>query len=173
MKTILEKYKINAFWHFTDKSNLELIKEHKGLLSLGELERRGFKIPISGGNQWSHDADKIKGVQEYVHLAFIREHPMLYIAKQEGRIPNPVWLKIDSSVILEEGVCFTSDVSNKTGVSTLQPEEAKKAIDFDVLFSRTDWKNPDIQARRQNAKKSEILIPNIVSIEKILNFNHG
>jgi len=173
MKTILEKYKINAFWHFTDKSNLELIKEHKGLLSLGELERKGINVPISGGNQWSHDADKIKGVQEYVHLAFIQEHPMLYIAKQEGRIPNPVWLKIDSSVILKKGVCFTSDVSNKTEVSTLQPEEAKETIDFDVLFTRTDWTNPEIQVRRQNAKKSEILIPNFVPIEKILGVYHG
>lgn len=76
MITILEKYKINTVWHFTDKSNLNLIRKHKGLLSLGEIERRGINILVSGGNDWSHNADRKRGLQDYVHLAFICEHPM-------------------------------------------------------------------------------------------------
>lgn len=97
----------------------------------------------------------------------------IYNAKKEGRISDPIWLEIDSSVILGGGVYFTSDVSNKTGVPVLQPEEAKKMIDFDVLFTRTDWKNPEIQAQRQSAKKSEILVPNFIPIEKILRWKNG
>jgi hypothetical protein len=173
MKTILTKYKFDEIWHFTDKSNLDLIIEHKGLLSLGELDRRGINIPILGGNNWSHDADKIKGVQEYVHLAFIDDHPMLYRAKQEGRIPEPIWLKIDSSILLEDNVLYTLEVSNKAGVPILQPEEAIEEIDFEVLSTRTDWSDPEIQARRQAALKSEILIPDFVPIEKILGYKNG
>ena len=170
MNTILAKYEFDVIWHFTDKSNLDLIMEHKGLLSLGELERKGIDIPIPGGNNWSHDADRRKGVQEYVHLAFIDDHPMLYRAKQNGRIPDPIWLRIDSSILLEAGVRFTSDVSNKAGVAILQPEEAKEEIDFEVLFTHTDWGDPDIQERRQAAKKAEILIPDFVPIKKILDY---
>ena len=173
MNTILAKYKFDGIWHFTDRSNLELIKEHHGLLSLGEAERRGTKIPVPGGNEWSHDADRLKGVHEYVHLAFVDDHPMLFRAKQEGRIPDPIWLKIKSSILLDESVRFCSDVSNKSGVPILTAEEAKEEIDFEVLFTYMDWRDPQIQARRQAAVKSEILIPKFVPIGQILDFKNG
>ncbi len=173
MDTILGKYKFDGVWHFTDRSNLELIKEHHGLLSLGEAERRGIKIPVPGGNEWSHDADRRKGVHEYVHLAFVDDHPMLYRAKQEGRIPDPIWLKIKSSILLEEGVRFCSDVSNKSGVRILTAEEAIEEIDFEVLFTYMDWRDPQIQARRKAAIKSEILVPKFIPIDYILGFKNG
>lgn len=173
MKKILKKYKFDCIWHFTDRSNLKSIEKHQGLLSLGELERRGIKIPVPGGNEWSHDADKKKGLHEYVHLAFLDDHPMLFRAKQDGRIQDPVWLKIDTSIILEDDVQFCPEVSNKSGAIILSAGEATKQIDFDVLFTRMDWRNPDIQARRQAAIKSEILVPNIVPIEMILDVKNG
>ena len=173
MKTILTKYKFNAIWHFTDKSNLDLIIKHGGLLSLAEIERKGIDIPMPGGNDWSHDADKLKGFHKYVHLAFTDEHPMLFRVKQEGGILEPIWLKIDSSILLEDNVRYTSDVSNKFGVPILKPEEAREQIDFEVLFTRTDWKDPEIQARLKAARKSEILVPDFVPIEKILGYKDG
>ncbi len=88
METILKKYKFDGVWHFTDRSNIKLIKEHQGLLSLREAERRRIVIPAPGGNKWSHDADRIKGLHEYVHLAFVDDHPMLFRAKNEGRMPR-------------------------------------------------------------------------------------
>ncbi len=173
MKTILSKYKIDVVWHFTDRSNLELIEEHHGLLSLGEAERRGIEIPKPGGNEWSHDADKMKGVHEYVHLAFVDDHPMLFHARQDGRIPDPIWLKISSSILLDEGIRFCPDVSNKTGVPILTAEEAKEQIDFEVLFTYMDWRDPEIHARRQAAIKSEILVPEFISIDYILGIKNG
>lgn len=98
---------------------------------------------------------------------------MLFLAKQEGRIMDPIWLKIDSSILLEEGVQFCSDVSNKSGVKIHNASEAKKIIDFDVLFTYMDWRNPEIQGRRQDAIKSEILIPKMVPIRKILMVKNG
>ncbi len=173
MKNIITKYKINHIWHFTDKSNLDLIIKHKGLLSLAELEQKDIDVPITGGNDWSHNADKFKDLHKYVHLAFVDDHPMLYRAKQAKRIPEPVWLKINSSILLEDNVRYTSDVSNKNGVLTLSPEEAREQIDFEVLFTRTDWTDPAIKERQKVAKKSEILIPDFVPIEKILDCKNG
>lgn len=170
MKKILATYKFDCIWHFTDRSNLELIEEHEGLLSLGEAERRGIQIPKPGGNQWSHDADKIKGLHEYVHLAFVKDHPMLFRAKEVGRIPDPIWLKIKPSMLLGEDVRFCSDVSNKTGVELLTAKEAEREIDFEVLFTYMNWRDPDIQARRHAALKSEILIPRYIPIDQILDF---
>lgn len=173
MNTILAKYKFDGIWHFTDRSNLKLIQEHNGLLSLAEAERRDIKIPVPGGNDWSHGADKKKGVHKFVHLAFIDDHPMLFRAKQEGRILDPIWLKIKSSILVEENVRFCAEVSNKSGVPILTAEEAKEQIDFDALFTYMDWKDPEIQARRQAAIKSEILIPDFIPIEQILSFKNG
>lgn len=173
MKAIIEKYKFDGIWHFTDKSNLGLIKEHGGLLSFAKVEEKKIAVPKPGGNKWSHDADRLKGVHDYVHLAFLDDHPMLHAAKIDGRINEPVWLKIDASVLLHPNAKFTCDVSNKTGVDILTPAEAVEAIDFDVLFTYLDWKDPAIQARRRVAIKSEILIPDFVPIEKILGYKNG
>lgn len=173
MKSILKKYGFDGIWHFTDRSNIESIKTFGGLLSLGELERLGVNIPRPGGNQWSHDADKVKGMHEYVHLAFLPDHPMLFRAKQEGRIPEPVWLKINPCVMFESSVRYCAGVSNRSDAIIIDSEEAKLQIDFDVLFKYMDWRDPEVQIRRQAALKSEILVPNFVPIEKIIGLKNG
>ena len=167
------RYKIDAVWHFTDRSNFALIEEHQGILSLAEARHRGVVIPVPGGNDWSHEADVLKGVDTYVHLAFLDNHPMLFRAKQESRIPDPIWIKIDASILLEQGTRFTNDVSNKSGVEILTPDAARDMIDFEVLFGRTDWKDPEIKARRVAALRSEVLIPTLVPISKILSIKNG
>jgi len=173
MNMILQRYKFDFIWHFTDKSNLDSIQQNNGLLSWGELQRRGISVPTPGGNQWSHDADKGNGVDNYVHLAFLDDHPMLFCAKQDGRIATPIWLKINSSVLLGDGVRFSSEVSNKAGVQTLTAVEATEQIDFEVLFTRTDWRDPAIQARRRTALKSEILVPWTVPLNMIIDWKNG
>jgi hypothetical protein len=35
-------------------------------------------------------------------------------------------------------------------------------IDFEVLYTRTDWSDPAIYARRQAAERCEILVPDTV-----------
>jgi hypothetical protein len=102
---------IDGVWHFTDRDNIFLIKKHGGLLSSKELESRRIHVPRPGGNSWSKRADEYKGVDSYIHLSFTREHPMLFTAKNEGRIPKPVLLKIMLDVVDIDGVRYTADVS--------------------------------------------------------------
>lgn len=175
MRNLLARYNVNALWHFTDRSNIDLIIEHKGLLSWTELVRRGIKVPATGGNQWSHDADGHKGVDKFIHLAFLDDHPMLFHARtrDEERLEDPVWLKISTAVLDFDGVCYTSDVSNKAGVLLLTPEEAKKQLDLDVMFTYMDWRDPSVRERRKHALKSEILVPNTIPIDLILEMKNG
>lgn len=158
---------VKKLFHFTDRQNLPSIREQGGLWSLSQLKEKRVEIPMPGGNEWSHDADVRKGMDKYVHLCFTEEHPMEYCAKLDGRINDPVYLRIDASVIEQTGVCFSQDVSNKSGVPILPLDEATKIIDFDVLYTYLDWAHSDVQARRQAAKKYEILIPNHVPLELI------
>ena len=97
-----------SVYHFTDTRNLPSIREH-GLLSMAEVRRRNFQT-VPGGNQWSLDADKLFGMDEYVHLCFFRDHPMAYVAKQEGRIEGIRYLRIDPSIILHPEAKITHRV---------------------------------------------------------------
>ncbi|GHC25355.1 hypothetical protein GCM10010082_17780 [Kushneria pakistanensis] len=173
MREVIQKYGIQHVWHFTEKSNCRSIRENGGLCSLRELRQRGVTEFIPGGNEWSHDADRYKDVDQYIHLAFLDNHPMLYCIKREGRIKEPVWLQIDSSILFEENVFFTNKVSNANDAILLSSEEARQAIDFEVLFARTDWTDPDIKARRKAAMKSEILYPKFIHISKIKGWKDG
>ena len=175
MKSIIEKYNIDGIWHFTDRLNLKSIEEHGGLLPLKMLNDKGINIPVPGGNQWSQDADKHKGVDKYVHLCFLCNHPMQFTAVQEGRIKDPIWLKVDVSVMLAPEVKFTSEVSNKSGAQLFNHSEAVNEIDFKILLPPfVDWRGrPDIHEKRNAAEKSEILIPEIVPIGKILECKNG
>lgn len=160
---------VRHLYHFTDKSNIESIINCGGLLSLVALKEKGLNNVKHGGNQLSHYADSLKGVDRYVHLCFRDTHPMKYVASNEGRISNPCWLEINLSILGVEGVLYSSDVSNKSGVRLLPPDEAKKEIDLEGLYDFLDFHEEGNQARKNNARKSEILIPNIVPIDKILN----
>ena len=126
-----------------------------------------------GGNQWSHDADALKGMDRYIHLCLKPNHPMEFRAREEGRIKESIFLQVHPEVLEWEGVKFTPDVSNKAGVAIHSIEEAKQLIDFEVLFTRTDWRNLVIQHRLQRAEKSEILVPDHIPISFIRNIPNG
>ena len=52
-------------------------------------------------------------------------------------------------------------------------EEAKQLIDFEVLFTRTNWRDAAIQLRLQQAEKSEILVPDHIPLAFIRNLPNG
>lgn len=172
MQAALKKLGVNCLWHFTDQQNYKSIAEN-GLLSWKEIKAREIKASAPGGNDWSHDADAMAGVDDYVHLAFSRQHPMLYIAQKEGRITTPIWLKIDLAVLENMNVKFTNAVSNKSGVILLDNEQAKTQIDLTALFTFLDFREDGNRERKQSAEKSEVLVPKMISPENILGFVDG
>jgi hypothetical protein len=111
------RYAVTSFYHFTDRRNLLMIKEHGGLYSLAMLRKMKIEIPAPGGNEWSHDADGRIGLDRYVHLCFRPTHPMEYVARQDGRIVDSVYLQIHPDVLKVDGVMYTAGVSNKSGMT--------------------------------------------------------
>lgn len=146
-----------SFYHFTDTRNLPSIRQH-GLLSMHELRLRGI-ANRPGGNEWSLDADKHSGMDAYVHLSFFREHPMEWLATQDGRIVESRFLKIDPSVLRAPGVLITDGVSNKASVKPRAAEEMIEKLDLEVIYTRTDWKDAKVQVRIKAARLCEILVP--------------
>ena len=165
--------KIPMLYHFTDRRNLTSIREVGGLYSLVKLKEMGVEIAAPGGNDWSHEADADKGLDRFVHLCFRNVHPMEFVARQEGRIADSIFLHVHPAVLEADGVMFTRDVSNKKGVTLHSLEEAKDMIDFEVLYTRTDWRDPKINERLLQAEKCEILVPDFISLELIRNLPNG
>jgi hypothetical protein len=164
---------IQRLFHFTDTRNLPLIRRCGGLLSLAALRKKNIDVPAPGGNEWSHDADHLVGLDKYVHLCFRKQHPMEYRAKQDGRIVDPIFLEIAPDVLAIPSVLFTPDVSNKSGVKQYTVEQALKMIDFEVLYKQTDWRDPAIRTRLNNAEKCEVLVPDLVPLALIRNLPNG
>lgn len=167
------QYAVTSFYHFTDRRNAASISERGGLYSLVALREMGIEIPAPGGNDWSHDADEMKGLDRYVHLCFRPNHPMEYVARQDRRIADSVYLQIHPDILRIKGVMFTADVSNKAGVEVIPLADALEIIDFKVLYTRTDWSDPEVQQRLRQAEKYELLVPNHVPMKYIRNLPNG
>jgi len=151
-------------YHFTDSRNLPSIKESGGLYSTAALHKRGIDDFRPSGNDQSLTSDRRFGMDKYVHLCFIGEHPLEYLARKDGRIEKPVWLKIDPSIMDGEDVLFCPGVANKANMPTVPIMDAAHLIDFEVLYNYKgmDWKDQDIKKRRLIAKKCEVLIPGFI-----------
>ncbi len=167
LQDTLDFYHIDKVWHFTDRSNLHSIKKH-GLLSLNLIDCMGLEVPCFGADELSHDLDRHYGFDKFVHLSFIKEHPMCYVKKQSGSIPNPVWLAIKASVLFDANALFSTDVANKTGVPNYDINQLDKKADLEVLWGKTDWKNSEIKQRRVSAKRGEIMVPTMIKLDNIL-----
>ncbi len=154
--------RVTWLYHFTDSRNLDSIRKFGGLYSTAQLRKRGIDGHVPGGNQWSLDADQGCGMDQYVHLCFRNNHPMQHIAKSEGRIEKTRWLLVRSEILSLKGVLFCPGVSNKAGMTTHPMDEAADMIDYEVLYTNTNWNDPEIQARLRAAELCEILVPDFV-----------
>jgi hypothetical protein len=170
-----DPFKSQSFFHFTDPRNVPSIRKLGGLYSLRALRARGVEVPRPGGNDWSHKADAQRGLDRYVHLCFRANHPMEYLARKEGRIENSIFLAINPEVYRLDGVMFAPDASNKSGVEILSIEEAldEDLIDFEVLYTKTDWSDPAVKARLQAAQKCELLVPDQIPLKYLRNCPNG
>lgn len=166
-KTILARgHLYRSLYHFTDTANLPSIAEH-GVLSKLRLSAKGIAVAVPGGNEWSRNADALKGLEGYVNLCFTKSHPMCHVAHVSGRMPNPQYLPVDPDILKVEGVKITLDVANKAGTELYDVEDGLDNLDMRVLYTRTNWDDAQIQERLQKAEKCEILVPDIVPIDLI------
>jgi len=165
--------RIPTLYHFTDRRNLQLIRERGGLLPLAQLEAAGLDIPAPGSDEGSRYVDRQRNLHHYVHLCFKSNHPMEYVARQEGRIGDTIFLQVHPSVLQWEGVLFCPGMANTNGITYYTMDQARDMIDYNVLYTRTHWSDFAVQQRLQAAEKCEILVPRAISLELIRNLPNG
>ena len=157
----------NFLYHFTDTSNFSSINTH-GLLSKNQMKTKDIIPDAPGGNEWSRRLDAAKGIDRYVSLCMTRNHPMKFLAEQDGRLPNAYYLGINPEVLEIEGTMIALGIANAINTELLLVRDAIPELDTEVIYSRTDWSDSKIQARLKAANKYEVLVPNMVPRKMIM-----
>jgi len=166
IKKRLEKFGITSVYHFTDESNLESIEKF-GIQSLYNIEQQNIDVSRFGANELSHDLDVRSGLDRYVHLSFIKDHPMYHNAKSRGSILKPVWLELDISILFEDETLFCDEVANSSRAVLFRVDNILNSINFNGMINERDfWIKKEI-------RKAEILAYNNVSTDKILGVTYG
>ena len=162
----LKKHDIHSVWHFTDKNNLKSIEKY-GIQSLYSIITNGIEVSRFGADDMSHNLDLRYGLDKYVHLAFIDDHPMYHVAKGRGSIITPVWIELDLALIFENTTIFSDQVANASYAQRFDINSVEKMIDFDMMHTAYNT-----QSRRQ-ARKAEIMVSNEITIDHILRIKYG
>jgi len=167
-RTILQQRGITKLYHFTDRANLESIKQKGGLFSWYYCKQNNISISKPGGSQTSWSLDFRKGLQNYVRVSFIRDHPMMYIARNDGRISNPVILEIATDLIYLKSTKYTSQNAAKNDAFADNTLEAFNKIKFN-LFSK---RYLDLLDDEKHYYQAEVLVLEKIPLESIININY-
>jgi len=164
---VLQEYGVTTFYHFTDRANIASIKKNGGLFSWQYCDRNGISIPVAGGDTLSRKLDIGQGLQDFVRLSFISDHPMMHVALRDRRIFQSAVLKISLEVAYLENTKFSNMNAadnrhqNDTSVSFL------KNLRFD-LFKQSYF---NLEGTDKKYFQSEVMVKTWIPIEYITNIN--
>ena len=168
-QTVLDEHKIVKLYHFTDRENLESIIKNGGLYSWGDCEDKGISIAKPGGGLLSRDLDRRDGLQHYVRVSFTTQHPMMFVAMQDGRLSNPVILEIDPEVVYWKDSKYANMNATKSGARKGGTLDDFKQIHFQSVKVR---KHFDLPEEEQPYFQAEVLVKNFIPLEYIKNIGN-
>jgi len=166
IRETLSNYGINSIYHFTDESNLKSIEKY-GIRSLSNIIKNNIDVSMFGADSISHTLDKNCGLDKYVHLAFIKDHPMYHVAKKRKSIITPIWIELDISILFEDETIFCDKVANQRNPNIFKIEDILDFINFQTLVYEEDfW-------IRKESRKAEIMAYKKIKTDKIKGITYG
>jgi hypothetical protein len=166
IKETLENYGITSIYHFTDKSNIKTIEQY-GLQSLKNILNLNIPVKHFGAEELSHRLDYSKGLDKYVHLSFIKDHPMYHVAKARGNIKNPVWIELDSSILYKDSTLFSNKVANQNNAKLFNITSVLEYINFNTMLFEKDFNI------RKESRKAEVMAFDSININLIKRITYG
>lgn len=168
-KKLIEQHHITTLYHFTDRENLESIIKNGGLYSWADCEQKGISISKPGVSMGSRDLDRRDNLQNFVRVSFVREHPMMYVAMNEGRISNPVVLEIDPEVIYWQDSLYADRNATKNGALVGSSIDDFSQLHFNSFKAK---KHFDLDADEQKFYQAEVLVKNHIPLQFIKNIGN-
>lgn len=168
-KRILNEQNITKLYHFTDRDNLESIIKNGGLYAWADCEDKGIVIAKPGGGDLSRSLDRRDGLQRYVRVSFTRQHPMMYVAMNDGRISNPVILEIDPEVVYWHGSHYSDRNATRSGARVGGMLDDFKSIHFQTVKQRNHF---DLDTEEQPFYQAEVLVSHFIPLEAITNIRN-
>ena len=167
---VLKDNRITKLYHFTDFDNLESIIRCGGLYSWADCEEKGIKIAKPGGGDLSRSLDKKGRLERYVRLGFTGDHPMKYVAMEDGRISNPVVLEINLEAALWDDTLYADRNATRNGANVGGTVDDLKAIRFG-LFNRM-MRYYDMTEEAKMHYQAEVLVKNFIPLKYITNISN-
>lgn len=167
-KAVIEQNNIKVLYHFTDRANLQSIIDNGGLFSWKSCEDRGIRIAKAGGDTTSRNLDKRDNLQDFVRLSFCKNHPMKFVAMNDGRISDPVLLEIDPEVILWKDTRYSDMNATKTGVNEGGQLENLKSVHFATTRQKDHF---DLTEDEAPYYQAEVLVKTFIPLDKIINIS--
>lgn len=168
-KKLIEQHHITTLYHFTDRENLESIIKNGGLYSWADCEQKGISISKPGGSMDSRNLDRRDNLQNFVRVSFVREHPMMYVAMNDGRISNPVVLEIDPEVIYWQDSLYADRNATKNGALVGSSIDDFSQLHFNSFKAK---KHFDLDADEQKFYQAEVLVKNHIPLQFIKNIGN-
>ncbi len=164
---LLQENNITILYHFTDHSNLKSIKENGGLYSWYYCGRNNIVIPMTGNSSLGRSLDLEFGLEDYVRLSFIKDHPMKHVAMNEGRITRPFLLKVSIEVCYFENTRFSDMNAADRRHTNSDSVDFLNSLRFD-LFNKRYF---DLDAIEKKQHQAEVLVKTWIPAEYITNIN--
>ena len=168
-KKLIEQHHITTLYHFTDRENLESIIKNGGLYSWADCEQKGISISKPGGSLDSRNLDRRDNLQNFVRVSFVKEHPMMYVAMNDGRISNPVVLEIDPEVIYWQDSLYADRNATKNGALVGSSIDDFSQLHFNSFKAK---KHFDLDADEQKFYQAEVLVKNHIPLQFIKNIGN-
>ena len=166
---VLKEGRVHKLYHFTDRDNLESIIRHGGLYSWKDCEEKGIKITKPGGSDTSRSLDRRDGLEYYARLSFVPDHPMMFVAMNDGRISNPVILEIDLEAALWEDTLYADRNMTKNGANVGGSLDDLKAVHFGLFWGQRYF---DMSDDAKMYYKAEVLVKNFIPLKYIKNIGN-
>ena len=161
-------HRVTKLYHFTDRSNLQSIKQNGGLYSWHYLLNNNIAINRPGGDNLSRMLDSRHGLQNFVRTSFCKDHPMLYIAKKDDRIDNAVILEIDPIVVTLYDTMFSNENATKNGHLKGATFEDLERIDIGICKQPKYYNLSD---EDKSYYQAEVMVLEFIPAKYILNLN--
>ena len=136
------------------------------------LKTNNINVSHYGADSLSHSLDKNRGLDKFVHLSFVKDHPMYHIAKRRGNIVTPMWIELDISILFDDTTLFCNEVANKNNAKIFQLNDVLNIINL-KLIANMSYISGDKWRERKEARKAEIMINDSININLIKGITYG